>query len=124
MSMNLRAGILGLVIVSASPLTASEPVSIHVSPNVSFAPAAVRIRIKVEPDADNRVMEVVADSDAFYRSSTIQLDGDQAPMTTLLQLRGLPSGEYDITATLKGSDGRPKGLARTHVHIIGSEPTQ
>ena len=91
--MNLRAGILGLVIVSVSPLTASEPVSIHVSPNVSFAPAAVRIRIKVEPDADNRVMEVVADSEAFYRSSTIQLDGDQAPMTTLLQFRGLPSGE-------------------------------
>jgi hypothetical protein len=65
-------------------------------------------------------MEVVADSDGFYRSSAIQLDGDRAPKTTTFEFRSLPSGEYDVTAVVIGADGQRRALARAHVNVIGS----
>jgi len=37
------------------------------------------IRTSVEPDAENRTMEVIADSVAFYWSSRITLEGDRGP---------------------------------------------
>ena len=121
---SLRYGMFALAIASAAPVVATEPVSLDVTPAVSFAPAEVRVRIRVEPNATNRVMKVVADSDSFYRSSTIQLDGDHAPLTTQLQFRGLPRGEYDVTATVIGSDGTTKGLAHRRVNIVGAESPQ
>ena len=45
-------------------------------------PATVRVTAIVERDAQNRAMEVVADSDGFYRSSLIPLEGENAPRTT------------------------------------------
>jgi hypothetical protein len=121
---SVRVGMFLVAIASTAPIGATESVSLDVSPAVSFAPAEVRIRIRVEPDATNRVMKVVADSDSFYRSSTIQLDGDQAPLTTQLKFRGLPRGEYDITATVIGSDGKTQGLAHRRVNIVDVEPLQ
>jgi hypothetical protein len=118
----LRVGMFVVAMASTAPVAATDSVSLEVSPTVSFAPAVVRIRIKVEPNATNRVMKVVADSDSFYRSSTIQLDGDQAPLTTQLSFRGLPRGEYNITATVIGSDGKTKGLAHSRVNIVDVEP--
>jgi uncharacterized protein (DUF58 family) len=124
MMKSLRVGMFVLAITSTAPVAATESVSLEVSPAISFAPAEVRIRIRVEPNPANRVMTVVADSDSFYRSSTIQIDGDHAPLTTQLQFRGLPRGEYDITATVIGSDGKTKGLAHRRVNIVGAEPLQ
>ena len=49
-----------------------------VTPSKSMAPATIRVRVGVAPDADNRVLNVIADSGAYYRSSEIQLDGDRA----------------------------------------------
>jgi hypothetical protein len=100
--------------------TAKESVSIQVSPSVSFAPADLRIRTSVEPDADNRAITVVADSEGFYRSSAIQLDGDRSPTTTTLTFHSLPPGEYDVRAIVIGSDGKPRALAHTKVEVIAS----
>jgi len=43
-------------------------------------------------------LAIVADSDRFYRSSTIELDGDRAPKTVMLEYRSLPPGKYEVTA--------------------------
>jgi hypothetical protein len=90
-SMTLQTWIVGAAM--ATVLSAKEPVSIRVSPAVSFAPTNLIVRTRLEPDADNRVLEIVADSDWFYRSSTIALDGDRAPKTVMLEYRSLPRGE-------------------------------
>jgi hypothetical protein len=113
-----------LAIASAARVVATEPVSLDVTPAVSFAPGEVRIRIRVEPNVTNRRMTVVAESESFYRSSTIQLEGDQAPLTTQLQFRGLPRGEYDISAALIGTDGKTTGLAHRRINIVDVEPLQ
>ena len=90
----------------------------QVSPAISFAPANLVIRTRLEPDADNRAMEVIAESDDFYRSSAIQLEGGRAPRTVTFEFRSLPPGEYEVTAVVIGTAGQRRALARSHVNVM------
>jgi hypothetical protein len=95
------AGILGI----SENITASEPLVLQVSPSVSMAPANVRVRARIEKNADNRGIEVAAESDDFYRSSYVSLDGDRAPFITEIAFKGLPGGDYHVSVVLIGSRG-------------------
>jgi hypothetical protein len=97
---------------------AKERLSMQVSPAVSFAPANLVIQTRLEPDAENRAMEVIAESDDFSRASAIQLDGEQAPRTVRIEFRSLPPGEYQVTAVVTGSDGKQRAVARSHVNVM------
>jgi hypothetical protein len=72
---SVRALVSALAVMTTTVVGAKEPLSMRVSPAMSFAPANRVIRTSVEPDADNRAMEVIAGSGDFYRSSAIQLEG-------------------------------------------------
>ena len=115
----IRTLAVGIAIATTTVVSAKEPVSIHVNPKVGIAPADVNIRITVEPDASNRGLQIVTDSDSFFRSSLIQLEGDRAAVTTTIQLHGLPGGEYAMTAVLIGANGQQRAIARTRVDIVG-----
>jgi hypothetical protein len=121
MSRTLRAGIFGLVVAMTTSGVARESISIRVSPTVAFAPAELVIQTSIEPDANNRAVEIIADSAAFYRSSEIQLEGDRAPKTTTVWFHGVPPGEYDVTAAVIGADGQPRAQAHAHVNVLGAE---
>jgi hypothetical protein len=110
--MSVRILVAGLAVVTTTVVGAREAVVIRVSPAMSFAPANLVIRTTIEPDANNRAVEVVADSDEFYRSSAIQLEGDRAPKTTTFEFRSLPRGEYEVTAVVIGADGQRRAFAR------------
>jgi hypothetical protein len=99
---------------------AKEPLSMQVSPAMAFAPANLVIRTRLEPDANNGAIEVVAESGEFYRSSLIQLEGDRAPRTTTFEFRSVPEGQYEVTALLIGTDGQRRALARSHVNVMES----
>ncbi|HUK33461.1 MAG TPA: hypothetical protein VLV86_06110 [Vicinamibacterales bacterium] len=99
------------------PVHAAEKLDLRVSPTVSMAPASVIVRAIVEHDANNRELEIVADSSDFYRRSVVDLDGEQAPKLTELKLIDIPSGEYEITATLYLADGT-KTRARRSVMVV------
>ena len=116
----LRIFLLTLTIAAPTFATAKESLSIRVSPAVSFAPANLVIRTTIEPDAINRAVEIVADSAEFFRSSAIQLDGDQAPRTTTFGFRSLPAGQYHVQVSVIGADGRPKAIARSQVNVVES----
>jgi hypothetical protein len=88
------------------------------SPEISFAPAQLTIQTSIEADAANRAMEIVIDSGDFYRSSTIQLGGEQAPRTSILRFRGVPVGSYIISARLLGQNGESLGYVRRPVYVI------
>jgi hypothetical protein len=62
----------------------------------------------------------VANSDSFYRSSAIQLDGDRAPKTMTVTFHSVPAGEYSVTAALIGPQGQPKAVAHTTVMVVAS----
>ena len=118
--MSVRTWIFVLAVMMTMVVGAKEPLSMRVSPAISFAPANLVIRTSVEPDADNRAMEIVADSDEFYRSSAIQLDADRAPKTTTFEFRSLPPGEYEVTAVVIGADGERRALAHAQVNVLES----
>jgi hypothetical protein len=118
--MKVQMMALGFLLLAASPLGAGERLALHVSPNICFAPADLVVRATVESDAGNRAIEVVADSGEFFRASEIQLDGDKAPHTTTIEFRNLPSGAYEVKATLIGANGRTRALVRQDVNVISS----
>ena len=118
--MNARFLVLGLTLAATSAAGANQPLAIKVSPAVSFAPANLVIRTSVDPDADNRALEVVAQSEDFYRSSTVTLDGDHAPKTTQFEFRSLPPGEYEISVVVTGADGRQRAISRGQAKVVES----
>ena len=86
---------------------------------VSIAPANVSVRARVAPDADNRGIEFSAESEDFFRSSFVTLEGDKAPSVTELAFKGLPGGEYQVSVTLIGSRG-VREVASRKVSILAS----
>jgi len=78
---------------------------IEVSPRVSTAPAAVRVRAFVTPDSANRALEISADSDSFYRRSLVPLDGVNAAAMTEMVFKNLPGGEYEVIVALVAANG-------------------
>ena len=117
-----RHAVIGGLLIAASTVsgTAKESVSIRVSPAVAFAPADLIIRTSVEPDERNRAVEIVADSDAFYRSSAVPLEGNRAPKTTTVTFHGVPAGDYSVTAVLIGEHGQRTALAHTTAMVVAS----
>jgi hypothetical protein len=85
---------------------------------VAYAPANLIVRTSVVADSENRSMEIIAESEDFYRSSEIQIDGDRAAKTTQVEFRSLPGGAYSVTAILKGTNGRTRASAHAQVRVM------
>jgi hypothetical protein len=106
--------------LAATPLDAGERVAIRVTPVHAFEPATVTVTAIVERDAQNRAIEIQAESADFYRSSLVPLEGESAPRTTTLEFRGLPSGQYEVRIILLGPDGRPRGSTTQDLDVIAT----
>ena len=103
---------------AAVTLHGGESVKIAVSPAYAIAPANLRVRVRLEPSAENRTLEIVADGETFYRSSEIDLQGERAPATLEFAFRNVPGGSYQVSAVLKGQGGRQRAKAITNVTIL------
>lgn len=112
----ILAALATLALTSANGATgATEKLSLRVTPSVSSAPSNVIVQATVAKDPSNRWLTVEAESGSFYRSSAVQLDGDQAPTVTEIRLSNLPGGEYEVSAVLKTSQGEEVTVRRTVV---------
>jgi hypothetical protein len=121
--MKFRPVLLGVMMcATAMPLGAGERerLTLRVSPAVSFAPTNLVVRASIEADADNRSVEIVAESPNFYRSSEIQLDGNKAPRTNMFEFRSLPPGTYEVKGTLIGPGGHERAMVRQQVKVMPS----
>jgi hypothetical protein len=87
---------------------------------VAFAPANLNVRAMILADPDNRAVEIIAESDDFYRSSEIQLEGEQAARTTMFEFRSLPPGVYEVRANLVGANGQVRATIRQQVNVLAS----
>ena len=120
-AMKARAALLGtLILIATLPLGAGERMTIKVSPAVAFAPANLIVRTMIVADADNRAVEIIAESADFYRSSLVQLDGDKAARTSQFEFRSLPPGTYEVRANLLGIRGEQRATVRQQVNVIAS----
>lgn len=115
----MRAAVLLFGIFAAvAPIGGKEPLKISVSPSQSMAPANLHIRLSIEPNAENRVIVVAAESEDFFRSSEVSLEGDQAPRTVVVEFRSVPGGRYEIRGVLGDAKGRPVAVARQNVFVM------
>src|SRR3954451_17259621 len=120
--MKLRVALIGMLIIAAgsSRMGAGERITLKVSPAVAFAPANLIVRAVIVADADNRAIEIVAESPEFYRSSMIQLKGDRAARVTTFEFKSLPPGTYEVRANLFGASAEPRASIRYQVNVIAS----
>lgn len=107
-----------LVFTGPGPLSADDALAITVSPTQAFAPATLRIVVRMSPRAENRELELVADSSGFYRSSCISLEGERAPRIMSARFDGLPAGEYELRGVITDSAGNVRAIARQTVNVV------
>jgi hypothetical protein len=116
--MNVK-GLLPVLLLSvAVPADAGERISLRVTPAVSLAPANLLVRATVESNKENRSIEIIAESDDFYRSSEVALDGDRAPRITVMHFNSVPGGNYEVRVVVKGVTGAALAAAVAAVRIV------
>ena len=108
----------GVFLLSVLPVNGGEQLRMAVSPALSFAPSTLRIRVRLEPNNQNRGLAVIADSGGFYRSSEVQLDGEQAPKTITIEFRGVPGGSYQVSSIVLDQSGRTRASVSQDVNVI------
>lgn len=117
--MRVGALVVATMLFAGSPLVARPTIELRVSPIVSAAPATVRIQVTVAPHAANRAVAIAADSDAFFRSSEVALEGEKAPRNVMVEYRNLPSGVYEVRGVLVDVHGKEVAVARSTVTVTG-----
>lgn len=113
--------VLGALSVPQSP--AKEIVEIKVHGYYFAAPATVPMTIAVEPGEKNRVLVVEVDSDSYFRSSGVELDGEKEKRLHSLEFRSLPAGEYTLRAEVRSKTG-VLGTATGGLVVTGMTPEQ
>ena len=116
--------VISLALVLIAWRAAATPLGLKISvfPAVSFEPSDLMIRVIMERHPDNRVLDVVTQSEEFSCASDRQLDGEDSPRVMTFQCRGAPAGEYDIHAAVMGPDGRIRAEALSHARVVGRGP--
>ena len=109
----------GLLAMVTRPAGAGDQLKLAVSPAHSFAPALLRIQVRLAPSAENRSLEVIADSARFYRSGEIQLEGDRSPATFNLEMKAVPEGDYRVVGVVRDGAGRQRSIVYQEVTVIG-----
>jgi hypothetical protein len=113
-------GLAVALVTFALPVDAGDGMTMAVSPLRSFSPSNLKVQVRVQPSADNRLLEVVADSPEFYSSSQIQMDGARAPKTFIVEFRDVPSGDYEVTGVLMNEGGDQRAVARQKAVVLPS----
>ena len=120
--MHARFWLLTSAVLVVGPLHAiggQSTLSINVQPKFCREPCAVRMTIGVAPHEFDRELIVEADSGGFYRSSFIQLHGEDEQAVHTLMWKALPAGAYEIRVTLKRASGE---AARAATDVTVLEP--
>lgn len=111
--------IIGAISAPRSP--AKELVEIRVRGHYFAAPATVPITVAVEPGAQNRLLVVEADSDDYFRSSAIELDGENEKRLHSVEFKSLPAGHYTLRAQVR-SKSEVLGTAVGGLVVTGMTP--
>ncbi len=117
-----RASVLtaALMIAATCMAAASQPVELRIRGHYFTEPATVQIAVTVEPDAENRVLRVEADSERLFRSTEVLLEGDTDRRFHTIEFRNLPAGRYTLRAEVLSSGSRVRGVATDHLLVTGA----
>jgi hypothetical protein len=100
-------GVIGLWILAAGvqPGANEKALIVRVLPIRGPAPTDLVVQAFIARDERNRAVTFVLDSEAYYGSSTSELQGDRAPRTQEVRFRQVPAGEYRVMVHLMGDNG-------------------
>lgn len=100
-----------------SPVSGQPPaVALQVRPLFLLQRGDVRVEVRVPRHAANRRLAIAWISDVGTVGSTQRvLDADDAAVLHTLDLPGTPPANYFFTATVFGSDGKPRGRADARI---------
>jgi hypothetical protein len=106
-----------------APDTVEPELDVQLRPRFASTQGFVRSLVRVAPHPDNRLLRLEIDSEDYYRSSDIQLEGANAARSHSTDWSGLPPGTYQIVATVFGPDGERKREA-VRFEVLGLTRTQ
>ena len=117
------ACVMALMLVSATGAPygdAAEVVSIIIKGTYFFEPATVRFLVAVEPNEENRLLWVEAESPDLYRASEVTLNGAREKRMHAFVFRSLPGGQYLLRVVVR-SQSAVRGLATRSIVVVGKE---
>lgn len=95
---------------------------IVVSPNISFEPATLNVKVKLDPAPSNRLLVWMLIGEDFATKSERSLNGDDGIKTFFLpQWKDVPSGEYEARAIVYDSGGKVVAQATQRVLIASRQ---
>ena len=106
---------------AASGAKPAHPITVRVTPTFAIEGSPVQAMVRVAPDAENRLLRISVDSESYFRSSDVQLDGDNAAITHYLQMHSLPAGEYAFLAVVYGPN-RERGRSHETFRLLPRKP--
>ena len=113
--------VLAVALVTVLPvvtvLHANDFVQLHVSPVLSDR-GDMLVQVLVTRDAENQWMKITAESEVYYSSSEMELEGEYSPRVKVIRFRGVPAGWYEVTGTVFDHRQHVKGLARRSVLVF------
>ena len=96
----------------------ADVVQIHLRGHYFSEPATVQITVAVEPDAANKVLQVEADGDRFFRASRVTLEGEGDKRLHTIEFKNLPAGYYMLRAEVF-SQRSVRGQATQELIVTG-----
>ena len=101
-------------------LSADQAITITARPAVLPAKGSTLLKVIVERNAMNRTLMWEVDGPAYYRSSTIALEGTSAARSYFFMVKDLPGGHLDVRARVRRSDNT-QSVAETRIIVVGRD---
>ncbi|HXO85219.1 MAG TPA: hypothetical protein VN803_06815 [Gemmatimonadales bacterium] len=106
------------IAAAAVTLAAAEPVALQVRPRVMLQRGDIRIEARVPRDVRNQILAIAWSSDVGSAGVTQRpLEGEDAPVLHVLELRSQPAANYRFVATVYDRAGKIRGRTEATVQI-------
>ena len=106
------------VLAGSMQMSADEAISITVLPAVTAYRGNAQLKVLVSRNEQNRTLTWEVDGPNYYRSSSMALDGAASPRSYLFMVKDLPSGEFDVRASVKRNDSSV-ATDRSTITVVG-----
>ena len=98
-----------------------HPITVRVTPAFAIEGSPVQAMVRVARHAENRLLRITVDSENYFRSSDVELDGENAAITHYLPMNSLPAGEYAFLAVVYGPSGE-RARSYEEFRLLPREP--
>lgn len=109
---------------ASRPREQAEPLQLDVYPRITSAQSDAWIRLRVEPDARSRSIELEwFSAEGGGGAHLINLEGERAAIRHQFPIKRLAAGDYEVTAVLTRNDGTRVRRTAT-IQVVGPEGLQ